>query len=62
MKYETKTCRCWLNETKDAVLDMATNYAAYLEAQGEKIKPIIYKLDEKHSKRLKYSSLRKNRK
>jgi len=29
------------------VLDMAVNYAAYLEAQGEKIKPVVYKLNEK---------------
>lgn len=53
MKYENEDLPMLANETKDAVLDMATNYAAYLEAQGEKIKPIIYKLDEKAFKTVK---------
>lgn len=53
MKYENEDLPMLANETKDALLDMATNYAAYLEAQGEKIKPIIYKLDEKAFKTVK---------
>jgi len=32
---------------KSILLDMTKNYACYIEAQGEKIKPIVYKLDEK---------------
>lgn len=32
---------------KGILLDMMKNYACYIEAQGEKIKPVIYKLNEK---------------
>jgi len=32
---------------KGILLDMMKNYACYTEAQGEKIKPVIYKLNEK---------------
>lgn len=47
LKYDNKSLPALAEETKSTVLDMAVNYAAYLEAQGEKIKPVVYKLNEK---------------
>jgi hypothetical protein len=47
LRYENKDLPALAEETKRSVLDMMTNYAAYLESQGEKIKPVVYKLNEK---------------
>lgn len=47
LRYDNDDLPLLAKETQNAVLDMAMNYAAYLEAQGEKIKPVIYKLNEK---------------
>lgn len=47
LQYTNKDLPKLAEDTKRLLLDMTKNYACYIEAQGEKIKPIVYRLDEK---------------
>lgn len=47
LQYKNEDLPRLAEETKRILLDMTKNYACYIEAQGEKMKPVIYKLDEK---------------
>lgn len=47
LQYTNEDLSGLAEDIKSILLDMTKNYACYIEAQGEKIKPIAYKLDEK---------------
>lgn len=53
MEYRNEDLKKLVEDIRHSVLDMTTNFVCYLEAQREKIKPVVYKLGERVFKTVK---------